>query len=196
MATITHICVFAGSSSGSRSEYHAAAVVLGRLLAARGISLVYGGARVGLMGALADAVLAGGGRVVGVIPAALVAKEVAHDGLTELHVVDSMHERKAMMAALSDAFLAMPGGLGTWEELFEILTWGQLGLHRKPCGVLNTAGYFDRLIAFVDHAVDERFVRREHAAMLAVDPDPASLLVRLEDYDPPQVAKWIDRDSA
>ena len=192
---ITHICVFAGSSRGRGGEYVAAARGLGRLLAGRGIAVVYGGARVGVMGALADAALDNGGRVIGVIPAALVTKEVAHDALSELHVVSSMHERKAMMAELADAFIALPGGLGTWEELFEILTWAQLGLHHKACGVLNTGGYFDRLLAFLDHAVDEEFVRPEHAGMLAVANDATVLLDRLEAYEPPVMAKWIDRES-
>jgi uncharacterized protein (TIGR00730 family) len=144
------ICVFAGSSAGVRPEYLRAAADLGTVLAARGIELVYGGARVGMMGAVAGAVLAGGGRVTGVIPQALVEKEVAHDGLTELRVVTSMHQRKALMADLSDAFIALPGGWGTLDEMFEILTWAQLGLHRKPCGLLNVSGYFDRLLAFLD----------------------------------------------
>src|SRR6187549_1487199 len=145
------VCVFAGSSSGSRPEYRTAAEDLGRELAARGIELVYGGAHVGLMGGVADAVLAGGGRVTGVIPKALVDKEVAHTGLTDLRIVASMHQRKALMVDLSDAFIALPGGWGTLDEMFEILTWAQLGLHRKPCGLLNVQKYFDRLLAFLDH---------------------------------------------
>jgi len=193
--SIGAVCVFAGSSSGTAATYTDAARGLGRLLAARGVGLVYGGARVGLMGAVADAALEAGGSVVGVIPSALVTKEVAHSGLTELHVVSSMHERKAMMAGLADAFVALPGGLGTWEELFEIATWGQLGLHDKPCGLLNTDGYFDRLLAFVDHAVDQGFLRREHAGMIAVASDAMGLIERLESYRPPRVGKWIDRES-
>lgn len=191
----SRVCVFTGSSSGIRAEYAAAARQLGHLLARRGIDLVYGGACVGLMGVVADAALEAGGRVIGVIPSVLVAKEVAHDGLTELHVVSSMHERKAKMADLSDAFIALPGGLGTWEELFEVLTWGQLGLHRKPCGLLNTLRYFDPLLAFVRHSVDEGFVRREHAGMITVADESEELLARLESYAPPVVGKWIDRTS-
>jgi hypothetical protein len=173
------LCVFAGSSSGARPEYRAAASELGRALVARGIGLVYGGARVGLMGIVADAVLAGGGDVVGVIPSAMVAKEIAHDGVTDLRIVGSMHERKATMADLADGFLALPGGWGTWDELFEIVTWAQLGLHRKPCGLLNARGYFDPLLTFIAHAVEEGFVRREHAGMLVVSATAAPLLDRL-----------------
>src|SRR5690242_19117334 len=161
------VCVFAGSSAGVRPEYVSAAADFGTVLAGRGIELVYGGARVGLMGAVAGAVLAGGGRVTGVIPKALVEKEVAHGGLTELRVVTSMHQRKALMADLADAFIALPGGWGTLDEMFEILTWAQLGLHRKPCGLLNVFGYFDRLLAFLDHTMEEGFVRREYGSLLA-----------------------------
>ena len=192
---INRLCVFAGSKAGARPEYRAAAGDLGRLLAARGIGLVYGGARVGLMGVIADAVLSAGGSVTGVMPSALVAKEVAHNGLTDLRVVSSMHERKALMSELSDGFIALPGGWGTWEELFEVLTWGQLGLHRKPCGLLNVAGYFDRLLSFVDHSIDEGFVRREHRAMISVSVSPVGLLDTLASYQPPAVEKWIDRAS-
>ncbi len=190
-----NVCVFAGSSAGSRSEYRQRATELGRALAARGIGLVYGGARVGLMGAVADAVLAAGGQATGVMPAALVSKEIAHTGLTELRVVASMHERKATMADLSDAFVALPGGWGTWEEFFEVLTWGQLGLHRKPCGLLNVQGYFDPLLAFVRHAFDEGFVRREYGSMILVSDSPEGLLDRLGGYDAPSIEKWIDRAS-
>jgi uncharacterized protein (TIGR00730 family) len=190
------VCVFAGSSSGSRPEYRAVAEELGRVLATRKVGLVYGGARVGLMGVVADAVLAAGGQATGVIPAALVAKEIAHDGLTDLRVVQSMHERKAVMADLSDGFLALPGGWGTLEEFFEILTWGQLGLHQKPCGLLNVRGYFDRLLSFVEHSVDEGFVRREHRSMMVVTDSPYELLDRLASYEAPPVEKWIARASA
>jgi uncharacterized protein (TIGR00730 family) len=186
------ICVFAGSSSGVRAEYLGAASDLGKLFAARGIELVYGGARVGLMGAVADAVLAGGGRVTGVIPKALVEKEVAHDGLTDLRIVTSMHQRKALMADLSDAFIALPGGWGTLDEMFEILTWAQLGLHRKPCGLLNVLGYFARLLSFLDHTMEEGFVRREYGALLSVAPAPAPLLDALQSQTPPAVEKWND----
>jgi uncharacterized protein (TIGR00730 family) len=192
---IKRLCVFAGSNAGARPEYRAAAGDLGRLLAARGIGLVYGGARVGLMGVIADAVLAAGGSVTGVMPSALVAKEVAHNGLTDLRVVSSMHERKALMSDLSDGFIALPGGWGTWEEFFEVLTWGQLGLHQKPCGLLNVDGYFDRLLSFVEHSVDEGFVRREHNTMIAVSASPVALLDKLATYQPPVVEKWIGRES-
>jgi uncharacterized protein (TIGR00730 family) len=187
------ICVFAGSSSGARGEYRAVARELGRELARRQLGLVYGGARVGLMGALADEVLAAQGNVTGVIPEALVAKEVAHVGLSELRVVASMHERKAMMADLADGFVALPGGWGTVEEFFEVLTWGQLGLHRKPCGLLNVQGYFDRLLSFVGHSIEEGFVRREYAAMICVSSTPAELLDMLSAYKAPSVEKWLDR---
>jgi uncharacterized protein (TIGR00730 family) len=186
------VCVFAGSSAGNRHEYQAAAEDLGRVLAARGIGVVYGGARVGLMGAVADAVLADGGQVIGVIPQALVEKEVAHDGLTDLRVVSTMHERKALMAELADGFIALPGGWGTLDEFFEILTWAQLGIHRKPCGLLNVLGYFDRLLAFLDHTVQQGFVRREYGALLATSDAPASLLDKMADQKPPVVQKWID----
>ena len=185
------ICVFAGSNSGSRPEYLEAARGLGRLLAERKLGVVYGGARIGLMGALADAALAAGTSVVGVMPESLMAKEVGHRGLTELHVVKSMHERKALMAARSDGFIALPGGWGTLEELFEVLTWGQLGLHRKPCGLLNALGYFDPLLAFLEHTVDEGFVRREQRAFLLVDAVPAKLVDRMATWQPPTVDKWI-----
>lgn len=158
----------------------------------RGIALVYGGARVGLMGAVADAALAAGATVTGVIPRALATKEVAHDGLTRLHVVETMHERKQMMADLADGFVALPGGFGTFEETLEMLTWAQLGIHRKPCGLLNIDGYFDPLLAFFDHALEQRFIRREHRAMLVVDPSPAGLLDRFGRYEPPAVPKWMD----
>src|SRR4029453_7181490 len=153
-------------------------------MAARGIELVYGGARVGVMGAVADAVLAGAGRVTGVIPKALVEKEIAHEGLTELRIVSSMHERKALMADLSDAFIALPGGWGTLDEMFEILTWAQLGLHRKPCGLLNVLGYFDRLLSFLDHTMEEGFVRREYGSLLSVAHSPGPLLDALQSQTP------------
>jgi uncharacterized protein (TIGR00730 family) len=186
------LCVFAGSSLGCSPEYAAAAVELGRVLASRDIELVYGGARVGLMGAVADAVLAGGGRVTGVIPKALVEKEVAHNGLTDLRIVTSMHQRKALMADLADAFVALPGGWGTLDEMFEVLTWAQVGLHRKPCGLLNVQRYFDRLLAFLDHTVDQGFVRREYGSLLAVSETPATLLDAMGAQTPPAVEKWIN----
>jgi uncharacterized protein (TIGR00730 family) len=187
------ICVFAGSSPGARPEYVAAAHKLGEALVRRQASLVYGGAHVGLMGTLADAVLAAGGHVTGVIPESLVTKEVAHRGLSDLRIVASMHERKAAMADLADGFIALPGGWGTLEEFFEVLTWAQLGLHRKPCGALNVCGYFDGLLSFIDHSIDECFVRREHRDMVIVSDEPEALLQRLDEYVAPVVEKWLDR---
>ena len=189
---IGRLCVFAGSNAGARPAYRVAAAALGRIFATRGIGLVYGGARVGLMGVIADAVLEAGGHVTGVMPQALVAKEVAHNGLTDLRVVSSMHERKALMADLSDGFVALPGGWGTWGEFFEVLTWGQLGLHRKPCGLLNVDGYFDRLLSFVDHSIEQGFVRREYRPMISVSESPEVLLDILGAYRPPSVEKWLD----
>ncbi len=194
MHEIERICVFAGSSPGGRPEYVTAARALGRALADQRIGLVYGGAGVGLMGAVADAVLDRGGSVVGVMPRALVEREVAHSGLTELRVVGSMHERKAEMADLADAFVALPGGLGTLEEMFEVLTWAQLGHHAKPCGLLNVAGYYDRMLSMMDHAAEERFVAPEHRAMLLVDAEPGPLIERFRAYRAPQVSKWLDRE--
>ena len=171
--------VFCGSRDGARPAYREAAHALGRALAARGVGVVYGGASVGLMGAVADAALAAGGEVIGVIPQSLVAREIAHAGLTALHVVDTMHERKARMAALADAFVALPGGVGTLEELFEVWTWGQLGLHAKPCGLLDVAGYYRPLLAFVDQGVAEGFIRPAQRHTLVVDDDAARLIDRL-----------------
>lgn len=188
------LCVFCGSSLGVNSAYAEAATTLGTLLAARGIGLVYGGGNVGLMGVIADAALAGGGEVIGVIPRALADREIAHTGCTELRVVDSMHTRKAMMAELSDAFLAMPGGVGTFEELFEAITWTQLGLHRKPCGLLNVAGFYTPLAFFIDQAVSEGFIKPVHRAAIIVDDDPARLLDTLSTIDLPDVPKWLKRD--
>ena len=191
------ICVFCGSSPGARPVYGEAAEELAGALVDRGLGLVFGGASVGLMGLLADAVLERGGEVTGVIPRALVDREIAHPRVADLRVVESMHERKALMAELADAFVALPGGLGTLEELFEIYTWAQLGLHRKPCALLNVAGYYDGVAAFLDHAVDERFVRAEHRALLIAEEDPRVLLQRLEDFDPGVArAKWIDSAKA
>jgi uncharacterized protein (TIGR00730 family) len=181
---MNRICVFAGSSFGTRPEYRAAAETLGRALVARRIELMYGGARVGLMGVLADAVLAGGGRVTGVIPEALVAREVAHPALDDLRIVDSMHARKALMADLSDAFLALPGGWGTFDELFEVLTWAQLRLHGKPVGVLNVHGYFDPLLSLITHAVNEGFVSRDAARMVASTSSVDALLDELAAASP------------
>jgi uncharacterized protein (TIGR00730 family) len=188
------VCVFCGSSSGARACYVDAARVLGRVLAHREIGLVYGGGRVGLMGVLADTVMAAGGEVVGVIPEAMVSKEVAHQGLSDLRVVGSMHERKALMAELADAFVALPGGFGTFEEFCEIVTWAQLGLHRKPCGLLNVEDYYDRLLALFDHAVAEQFVRPMHRALVLEERDPERLLRLLAAYRAPELAQWIDQD--
>ena len=188
------ICVFCGSNVGSRPEYAAAAEAVGQLLAERGIRVVYGAGDVGLMGVLADAALAAGGQVIGVIPQMLVDMELAHRGLTELRIVRSMHERKALMAELSDAFLAMPGGVGTFEELFEVLTWAQLGIHHKPCGCLNIAGYFDPLSALLDHAVSEGFVRPQHRRLLISSNEPAELLMLLTQHQPPAEEKWLGRE--
>jgi len=176
------VCVYCGSSSGRRPGYSYAARGLAKALTSRGIGLVYGGAGIGIMGEIADAVLAGGGQVIGVIPQMLADKEVAHDGLTELKIVGSMHERKQVMMDLSDGFIALPGGLGTQEELFEVLTWSQLGLHKKPCGLLNVEGYYDKLCSFLDHAVEEQFVKSHHREMLLVEQSPEKLLTLMEAY--------------
>lgn len=187
------ICVFCGSNPGADRAYAEAAAELGRTLAGRGITLVYGGGRVGLMGVLADATLASGGRVTGVIPEALAAKELAHDGLTELRVVGSMHERKALMSELSNGFIALPGGIGTLEEWFEVWTWSQLGFQPKPCGMLNVAGYYDHLLAFLDHMAAERFLAPDHRSMAIVEERADLLLDRLASWQPPRATKWIDR---
>ncbi|HEY3444313.1 MAG TPA: TIGR00730 family Rossman fold protein [Paludibaculum sp.] len=173
------VCVYCGSSSRAAEHYFQAARATGEAIAARGWELVYGGARVGLMGVVADTVLARGGSVVGVIPRALVEKEVAHRGLTVQHVVESMHDRKALMGELADSFLALPGGFGTLDELFEMLTWSQLGFHAKPIGLLNTAGYFDGLLSFCDRAVDDGFVHAAHRAMIHTGTDPDALLEQM-----------------
>jgi uncharacterized protein (TIGR00730 family) len=188
------LCVFAGSSPGRRDSYTVATRGLAELAVERGYGIVYGGGRVGLMGILADAALAAGGEVIGVLPEALATKELAHRGLTRLEIVASMHERKAMMAELASAFVALPGGVGTLEELFEVFTWAQLGLHRKPCGVLDVDGYWDDLGRLLDRAVEESFLRPEHRRMLMVETDAARLLDRFEVYEPPAIPKWIDRD--
>ena len=189
------VCVFCGSSMGAKPAYAEAARAMGTLIAQRGMGLVYGGGEVGLMGIVANAALAAGGEVIGVIPEALMRMEVGHPRLTELHVVATMHERKAMMAELSDGFIAMPGGIGTLEELFEIWTWGQLGIHPKPLGFLDVAGYYHTLHAFLDHMVTEGFVKDRHRAMTAVETDPATLLDRLAAYVPPNVVKVAGRDT-
>ena len=185
------ICVYCGSNTGVRSVYADAARELADVLVRHDLELVYGGADKGIMGILADAVLERGGKVHGVIPKMLVEKEIAHQGLTELHVVSSMHARKSMMAALSDAFVAMPGGFGTLEEIIEIITWGQLRFHDKPCGLLNTDGYFDHLLAHFDHASREGFLKSENRAMLLCDAEPAGLVRQFERYTAPAVDKWL-----
>jgi uncharacterized protein (TIGR00730 family) len=189
------ICVFCGSSPGARPVYAEATAEVARLLAGKGIGVVYGGGHVGLMGVLADTAMAAGGEVIGVMPQALVDREIGHTGISELRVVGSMHERKALMADLSDAFIALPGGAGTLEELFEVYTWAQLGLHDKPCGLLDVEDYFSGLVGFLDHAVAERFLREEHRAMLIVEREPRRLIERLAEFEPRGVTpKWIDRE--
>src|SRR3954453_10697267 len=187
------LCVFCGSNAGARPEYANAARDMAASLAARNIGLVYGGGRVGLMGILADEMLRLGGNVAGVIPRMLSDREVGHVGLSELHVVETMHERKAKMADLADGFIALPGGLGTLEEIFEIWTWAQLGSHRKPCGFLDANGFYAPLLSFLDRAVDAGFIRAQYRSMAIVDVDPAALLRRLNAYEPPVVEKWIGR---
>jgi hypothetical protein len=187
------VLVFCGSSPGRSPDYAAAAAGLGRLLADRELGIVYGGASVGLMGALADSALAAGGEVIGVIPSRLVEREIAHAGLTKLHVVETMHERKSLMAELSDAVIALPGGAGTLDELFELLTWKQLGLHRKPMGLLDIASYWQPLMAFLEHAVDERFLMAEHLETLIVSHDAGALLDLLASHQHRTIDKWLDR---
>ena len=186
------VCVYCGSNAGRRSDYAEAAKNLARALVNRRIDLVYGGASVGVMGVLANTVLAEGGHVIGIIPQGLVDREVAHPGLSDLRVVASMHERKTLMAELSDGFIALPGGLGTLEELFEALTWAQLGLHQKPCGLLNVRHYYRSLIDFLDHAVAEQLLEGVYRAMLLVEEQPERLLERFACYQAPPVAKWVD----
>lgn len=193
--TLHTVCVFCAANPGTHPRYVEQAAAMGRTLAQTGRRLVYGGGRTGLMGALADAALQAGGEVIGIMPRHLVDREVAHNGLTELRVVASMHERKALLAELSDGFVAMPGGLGTLEELFEIWTWGQLGLHRKPYGLLQVEEYFTPLLAFLDHAVDTGFIRAENRAMLVVDEEPATLIARMESIRLPTVPRWLDRST-
>jgi uncharacterized protein (TIGR00730 family) len=188
------VCVYAGSSAGARPEYATAAGQLARVLVARGIDVVFGGGNVGLMKVVADATMAAGGEVIGIIPEALMAREVGHRDITELRVVGSMHERKALMAELSDGFVALPGGFGTIEEIIEIATWSQLGLHDKPFGLLNVDGFYDSLISFFDHAVHEGFLRPQHRQMLLVADEPEQLLDAFATWQRPAVHKWIDRD--
>ncbi|GAA0840903.1 MAG: TIGR00730 family Rossman fold protein [Cupriavidus sp.] len=184
------VCVYCGSSPGVRPEYAEVAKVLGKTMAEQGLALVYGGGKVGLMGIVADSVLAHGGMAIGIIPDALMQKEVGHRGLTELHVVRNMHERKQMMADRADAFIAMPGGVGTFEELFETFTWAQLGYHDKPVGLLNVAGFYDGMLAFLSHAVSEGFLKQVHADMLHVSSSPSGLLGKLAAAPRVRVDKW------
>ncbi|MCJ8156225.1 TIGR00730 family Rossman fold protein [Sphingomonas sp. LaA6.9] len=190
---MTRFTVFCGSSSGFDPVHREAAEALGRELADAGIGLVYGGGNVGLMGAVADAAIAAGGEVIGVIPEALVERELAHQGCTELHITANMHDRKALMAERADGFIALPGGIGTMEELFEVWTWGQLGYHPKPCALINVGGYYDPLIAFLDNMVVQGFLTQDHREMLIVAESVADLIDLLADYVPPQTGKWIGR---
>jgi uncharacterized protein (TIGR00730 family) len=190
---VRSICVFCGSNSGHDPAYESAARSLGETLAEAGITLVYGGGRVGLMGVVANAVIDAGGEAIGVIPKSLVEREIAHNNLSGLHVVGSMHERKAMMSDLSEGFIALPGGTGTLEEFFEVLTWAQLGEHGKPCGLLNVAGYYDPLLTVFDHMVDRGFLSETNRSLVLVETEPAALLGRFEEYRPPKTPKWIDR---
>jgi len=190
---VKRICVFCGSSPGRDPAYAGAARALGDTLARRGLGLVYGGASVGLMGIVADAALAAGAEVVGILPKGLARKELEHPGLTELRIVPSMHERKAQMVELSDGFVALPGGVGTLEEFFEVLTWAQLGLHAKPCGLLDVAGYWRDLERFLDHAVAERFVKEKHRRLVLVEDDPGRLLDAFARHAPAPEEKWLDR---
>ena len=192
--SLRRVCVFCGSSRGIRPEYAQAARSLGEELLARGLELVYGGGNIGLMTVVADVVMQGGGRVIGVLPRGLESREVAHRGLTELRVVSSMHERKAMMASLSDAFITLPGGIGTFEETLEIMTWSQLGMHQKPCGLLNVQGFYDGLLAFLDYSVEEGFMQRESKDSLMVAQEAGALLDQLIDYVPGSQERWLDPD--
>jgi uncharacterized protein (TIGR00730 family) len=187
------VCVFCGSSTGSNAAYTEAARSLGTTLAEANLRLVFGGGHVGLMGEISNAVIAAGGDVIGVIPKFLVERELAHEGLSDLRIVGSMHERKALMSDLSEAFIALPGGTGTLEEFFEVLTWAQLGEHKKPCGLLNVAGYYDPLLTVFDRMVEAGFLSESNRAILLVEGDPERLLQRLDHYEPPKTAKWIDR---
>jgi uncharacterized protein (TIGR00730 family) len=192
---LSSVCVFCGSSPGAGPRYVEAAAAVGRALAERGIRLVYGGARVGMMGALANAAIAAGGEVTGVIPRQIVDLEVAHDDVPDLRTVDSMHERKALMADLADAFVALPGGIGTLEELFEVFTWAHLGIHEKPLGLLDVDGFYGPLEAMLDHVVEQGFLRPRTRALLVSDDSLDGLLARFADWEPPRGAKWIERDA-
>ncbi len=188
------ICVFCGANTGKRDQYSTAAKDLAEELVSREIEIVYGGGRIGLMGVLAERAIELGGRVIGVIPESLATKEVAHDSISELIVVGSMHERKAKMAELSDGFISLPGGIGTIEETFEMLTWSQLGFHNKPCGIINVEGFYNKLIEFLNHTSEEKFFRDIYRRMLIVETDPSALLDKFEQYKPPQVKHWIAED--
>jgi len=188
------ICVFCGANKGNKPEYADAAIGLAEELVSRNIEKVYGGGRIGLMGVLAEKAIELGGRVIGVIPESLATKEVAHDSISELIVVGSMHERKAKMAELSDGFISLPGGIGTIEETFEMLTWSQLGFHNKPCGIINVLGFYDKLIEFLNHTSEEKFFMDIYRRMLIVETDPSALLEKFEQYKPPQVKHWIAED--
>ncbi len=189
--TIKNICVFCGSHTGGKPEYSAAATRFGQEIANAKVNLIYGGGRVGLMGTLADAVLSNGGRVTGIMPRGMVEKGISHKGLSNFHVVASMHECKAMMADLADAFVLLPGGIGNWEEFFEIVTWAQLGIHKKPCAVLNTSGYYNSLFAMAAHSVAEGFVRPAHQEMIVIEDDVKRLLARLASAPIPQEMQWM-----
>jgi uncharacterized protein (TIGR00730 family) len=191
VSALRRVCVFCGSSTGHNPAYRRLADQLGRTLAKRGLGLVFGGGRVGLMGAVADGALAGGGEVIGVMPQALIDREIGHRGLTELRIVGSMHERKALMAELSDGFIALPGGIGTLEELFEIWTWAQLGLHAKPCGLLDTEGFFAPLVGFIDQLVAIGFVQPQYRSILHTADSPDDLLAAFDAYQAPLVARWV-----
>ena len=188
---IARVCIYCGSSAGTHPAHRVAAAELGTALAQAGIGVVYGGASVGLMGEVANAALAAGGEVTGVIPKSLVDRELAHTSLTKLEITASMHERKARMAELSDAFVALPGGVGTMEEIFEVWTWAQLGIHEKPCALFDVAGYYHHLVQFLDHQHNEGFVRDRHRKMLILASSPAELIARLEGYEAPEVKKWL-----
>ena len=187
------VCIFCGSYAGAQPMYMEVAHAIGLGLAKRSIGLVYGGGRVGLMGAIADGTIAGGGHVTGVIPQSLVDRELAHKGLNELHIVTSMHERKAMMAQIAEGFIALPGGFGTLDELFEIITWAQLGFHRKPIALLNVGGYFNPLLAFIAHMSTEGFIKPEHSTAMLVKAEVDDLLDTLLAYEPPELEKWIKK---
>jgi uncharacterized protein (TIGR00730 family) len=196
VSSLKAICVYCGSSDGLLPDYLQTARAFGRMLAANGLSVVYGGGRVGLMGAVADGALEAGGRVVGVIPQALAEKEVEHQGLTELYVVSSMHERKMRMASMADAFVALPGGIGTLEEIFEVLTWAQLGFHSKPCAFLNVADFYSPLLQFVERLAEQRFIKPEHLSLFVADSDMHQLLCKIQEFKPVPLEKWLRRETS